>query len=280
MLSILIPTYNFDAFPLASELHQQALNTKVPFEILVYNDASTVNFKTNSDINDLKFAKYKVLKKNIGRSAIRNLLGIEAKYNSLLFVDTGTFPSTSSFIKNYVDQLSAEVVSGGMIASLKKPEKPFKLRWLYTKKRESNKLCSSNFLIHKKLFLANPFEESITTYGYEDVLFFSNLKRKNISVTCTDNPVIHASDDDTDTFLNKTESALQNLKALATRHILDAKDSQILKYFKWLNTFGLKPIIAFKFKLFKNILLKNLQSNSPFLFAYDLYRIGYFCTLK
>ena len=280
MLSILIPTYNYDAFPLASELHQQAVNIKVPFELLVYNDASTLNFKTNCDINDLKFAKYKVLKKNIGRSAIRNLLGIDAKYNSLLFVDTGTFPSTSSFIKNYLNQLSDDVVSGGMIASLKKSGKPFKLRWLYTKKRESNKLCSSNFLIHKKLFLENPFDESITTYGYEDVLFFSNLKRKNILVDCIDNPVIHASDDNTDTFLNKTESALQNLKGLAKRNILDSKDSQILKYFKWINKFGLKAIIAFKFKLFKSILLKNLQSNRPLLFVYDLYRIGYFCTLQ
>lgn len=280
MLSILIPTYNNDAFPLARELHQQALHSKVPFELLVYNDASTVNHKTNCDINDLKFAKYKVLKKNIGRSAIRNLLGIDARYNSLLFVDTGTFPATSSFIKNYLNQLSADVVSGGMIASVIKPKKPFKLRWLYTKKRESKTLCSSNFLIHKKLFLENPFDESITTYGYEDVLFFSKLKRKNISVAYIDNPVIHASDDSTKTFLNKTESALENLKALAKRHILDAKDSQILKYFKWLNALGLKPIMAFKFKLFKNILLKNLQSNSPSLFVYDLYRIGYFCTLK
>ena len=280
MLSILIPTYNFDVYPLASELHQQAMNTKATFELLVYDDASTINYETNKNINSLEFAKYKVLEQNIGRSAIRNLLGIDAKYNTLLFVDSGTFPGSGKFVKSYLNYTDFEVISGGMIASLKKPERPYKLRWIYTKKRESERLCSSNFLIHKKIILDHPFDESITTYGYEDVLFFSKLKSENIGIDVIENPVIHASDDDTDTFLNKTESALQNLKQLASRKALGNKDSQILKHYSWIKIIGLRPVMALKFRLFKKILVKNLKSDRPSLAAYDLYRIGYFCSLK
>ena len=96
---------------------------------------------------------FKELPHNIGRSAIRNLLAKNTKFDSLLFIDAGTFPKSQYFIKNYI-YCRDDVVNGGMTHTEKPPKKPFKLRWLFTKHRESNALCSSNFLI-KKMFLKN-----------------------------------------------------------------------------------------------------------------------------
>ena len=54
MISILIPTHNFDCRPLVKEIHRQATIGKHPFEIIVADDCSTPEFRTiNSDIEQL-----------------------------------------------------------------------------------------------------------------------------------------------------------------------------------------------------------------------------------
>ncbi len=44
MLSILIPTYNFDCSKLCNDLHVQATKLGIEFEIRVYDDFSTKKF--------------------------------------------------------------------------------------------------------------------------------------------------------------------------------------------------------------------------------------------
>jgi glycosyltransferase involved in cell wall biosynthesis len=41
MLSILIPTHNYDTFQLVKELHNQAIKECIEFEIIVSDDASS-----------------------------------------------------------------------------------------------------------------------------------------------------------------------------------------------------------------------------------------------
>ena len=87
MLSILIPTYNYNTFPLVEELKNQAIATGITFEIIVFDDGSTdeISLKENSNINTLDNCFFKISNKNIGRSAIRNLLAKTAKFENLLF---------------------------------------------------------------------------------------------------------------------------------------------------------------------------------------------------
>ena len=40
MLSILIPTYNYDVFPLVENIHRQCKEATIDFEILINDDAS------------------------------------------------------------------------------------------------------------------------------------------------------------------------------------------------------------------------------------------------
>ena len=76
MLSILIPTFNYDITALVVEVHKQSKSCNIVFEILVFDDASTdlEVRKNNASINTLENTSYTILKSNIGRSAIRNKL--------------------------------------------------------------------------------------------------------------------------------------------------------------------------------------------------------------
>ena len=87
MISILIPTYNYNITRLVADLHQQALDTYVDFEIIVIEDGSTLFVEDNKAVNDFEFCRYIILSENIGRSAVRNKLADEAKFGHLLFMD-------------------------------------------------------------------------------------------------------------------------------------------------------------------------------------------------
>jgi len=281
MLSILIPVYNYDAYPLVKKLHAQLQHSDFVYEIRVYDDCSTSPVLDNENINLIKGATLTVLKKNIGRSAIRNLLAKEAKFEKLLFLDAGTLPKSKDYIKDYLSINNYEVITGGMTNLEKPPKKPFKLRWLYTKLRERNiSLHSSNFLISKTIIESNPFDESLLNYGYEDVLFFNTLLKNNIRIKSINNPVIHDAGDDANSFIKKTEYAITNLIHLVEVDKLSDNCSGIgLLYIKLKGAY-LDKFVASVFKIVKPLLMKNFNSSHPLIFLYDFYRIGYFCMYK
>ncbi|MFD0991433.1 glycosyltransferase family 2 protein [Mariniflexile jejuense] len=282
MLSILIPTFNYNIVPLVKEIFEQVSKCNIVFEILVYDDGSNskLNIK-NQSIKLIENCFFKELPHNIGRSAIRNLLGTDAKYKTLLFIDAGTFPKEKDFIKNYILIHNKEVIIGGMTYGEKPLEKKYKLRWIYTKKREATKgLHSSNFLIKKSLFQLNLFDETLKKYGCEDVLFFNNLLKKNIEIIKIDNPVIHEADDDWNTFIKKTDYAIENLIQLIDEGKLSISNYKISKLYMQLSQLGLDKFVSLLFKWLKPLLLKNFNSNHPSIFLFDFYRLSYFCFIK
>ncbi|MBP7612167.1 MAG: glycosyltransferase, partial [Paludibacter sp.] len=52
MISILIPTYNYNITHLVTDLHQQAMETYVDFEIIVVEDGSTLSIEENKTVAD------------------------------------------------------------------------------------------------------------------------------------------------------------------------------------------------------------------------------------
>ena len=66
MLSILIPIYNYNAYPLVMELHKQCLECEIDFEILCQDDASKSLLNSeNENINSLSNCNFNELKVNI-----------------------------------------------------------------------------------------------------------------------------------------------------------------------------------------------------------------------
>ncbi|WP_298346400.1 glycosyltransferase family A protein [uncultured Algibacter sp.] len=281
MLSILIPTFNYNVTPLVEELSKQVIDCGITYEILVIDDGSlSASNSKNKSINNLNNCTFESLKTNIGRSAIRNLLAKKAQYNLLIFIDAGTFPKHNNLINRYLTFKNKNVVCGGMTQLENPPKKPYKLRWLYTKKREFKTLCSSNFMINKDIFFSNPFDETLKKYGCEDVLFFSELADKKTEILFINNPVTHNADDDANRFIKKTEDAIRNLIVLIQDKKINSNKYIISEIYSVLHKLRLSFLVAKIFVFFKPALLKNFNSSYPSIFLYDFYRLGYFCLIK
>lgn len=295
MLSILIPTYNYNVFELARELQEQAERELIEFEIVVIDDASTNEaiVSKNQNIALLDNCRYILLNENIGRSKIRNLLAKKAKYNWLLFLDADTIPVNNSLICNYLQYLTTEekVVYGGVEYQNKKPANELLLRWVYGREREALQsrvresegylsLLTMNFAISKSIFDKVIFNETITRYGYEDVLFSYNLSQKKIKVQHVHNPICHLGLEESAKFIQKTEDALGVLKYLISHDLIPEDYLRIGRAYHRIVRAGLKNTTASVFNMFKKQFIKNLSGKHPSLFIFDVYRLGYLCTLK
>lgn len=293
MLSLLIPTYNCNIVPLVLELQKQCLENKIHFEILCQDDASKESLADNQKINSIKNCNFSTTNSNLGRGKNRNKLADKAQYEWLLFMDCDTFPTQNNFIGNYVSQIKKQekVVFGGIEYQKGKPSNDQLLRWIYGKARESLSVAkrntnpnesalTSNILIKKNIFLSNKFDESITKYGYEDLVFLSTLKKKGILVKHIDNPTYHLGLETSQQFLDKTKIALDNLKILAETKSLGSSESKIIRTYIFLKKLYLVDVIAFLFKKGELKIEHNLLSKKPSLLLFDLYKLGYYCGLK
>lgn len=92
MLSILIPTYNYNVYPLVDELKNQADSLGISYEILVQDDASSLFLSQNAQINLLQHCHYKLNLRNLGRGNNINLLNASAKYSYVLLMEADALP--------------------------------------------------------------------------------------------------------------------------------------------------------------------------------------------
>lgn len=284
MLSILIPVYNYTVLSLVNELVKQCNGSGITFEILCQDDASDSQENIlNQEVNLLPNCSFFINEINLGRGKNINSLAQKAKYDWLLILDCDTFPADDNFIQKYTDAISnssKNILFGGIIYEGKKPEKEQLLRWVYGQKRETSSILTSNLLIKKEAFLQYPFDDSITKYGYEDLCFFYILKKNNFNISRIENPTFHLNLETSEVFLNKTKIALENLVFLYNSKKISKEDSKIIKAFKLLKKLNLTNFSAFIFRKNQIKIERNLFSENPSLFLFDLYKLGYFCSLK
>ncbi len=294
MISVLIPVFNFNVTNLVKEIHTQLALLNINFEIICIDDASTTHkFIKNNTIEQLNNVTFIKKNKNIGRSKIRNLLALKSKYNWLLFLDVDVIPKQQYFIKNYINCINSkegEVYVGGICYENIKPTKDRLLRWIYGKKREEISFIDrkkapykyffgGNFLIAKTIFNFIKFDESLSKYGYEDVLFALSLKRRGINIVQVNNPIIHLGISKTKDFLINIKHSIENLAILCEKEIL-LNEVKILKVYTFLNRYYLVFPFGLLFLLLKSVLEKNLKSKYPKLFVLDFYKLSYLCYLK
>ena len=183
MISILIPSYNFDIYDLVKSIHTQVKKEKIQFQIICIEDGS-INIFSNPEVQKLENVSYQFLNKNIGRSKIRNLLAEKSRFNWLLFIDCDSKINNENYIKTYIKNIKNmnSIFYGGTKYQEKTPEKDKKLHWLYGKKIESKQkrkiFSSHHFLIHKKVFNQIKFDEKIKKYGHEDTVLWVELTKK------------------------------------------------------------------------------------------------------
>lgn len=287
------------------------------FEIIFADDGSAdaTARQRNAIIAQLPYCQYIERPKNVGRSAIRNFLAHTAHYSHLIFLDGDVAIKRGNFVQTYLAHRNdADVIIGTLHFSrmqvacdtaediightkrakeeTKKTTEPVlyddNLKYRYeqqflakhpVKKRMQQPYASfrtTNFMVRRDLLLAYPFDETFLEYGYEDTLFGKQLKEHGATLIHLDNAATIADYEDNATFVAKTEESLRTLAAHA--HQLQGY-STLLHTANKLKCLHLQPLIAFVFKLFKGLLHKNLCSNSPSVFLFNVYKLGYYVNL-
>lgn len=293
MLSILIPTYNFDCSAFVHELATQADALGVAYEIIVCDDGSPDEKSKvgNRVINNWPHCRFVELARNGGLARNRNHLGTLARYDYLLFLDSDLMPCDDRFVARYVQAARPDTVIGGTIKfrvpGCSEADAMSNLRYVYARAREErtakerNRTPHAHFsgfscLIPRGVFERIRFCDTLTSYGYEDTLFGKELEAAGISMRYIDNPVFHDITDSSATFLQKTETGLRN--ALLHRQRMEGH-VRILDIQQRLKRAGLQPAVRLFFALCGKSLRRNLLGRHPRLRFFDLYKLGYLARL-
>ena len=295
MISILIPTYNYTAYPLASTLAQEAQSMDIPCEIIVADDASTSHEckRQNQPISSLPLCTYIELEHNIGRASIRNLLADKAKGEWLLFLDCDGLPVDDHFLARYIQAMNtfphAHIICGGIVHPESLPSPCQSLRYYYEKDAEKHHTATKrnerpyasfrtfNFMIQRASFQQVRFDETFRHYGYEDVLFGIHLRERGLHIHHIDNPLENQDIEPNDIFLKKTEEALRTLAEQAEKL---GKSVHIHHLYTRLSRMGALPLIRAMFHLSAPILRSNLLGKHPLLSCFAFYKLGYYTSIK
>jgi len=293
MLSILIPTYNYNVVPLVLELQKQAEGIGIEYEILVQDDASPKFIIENSRISTLNNCNFSINIQNLGRGKNINLLCSKSKYEYVLIMEADALPESEFYLKNYIELLtkSTSVIFGGVKYPTIVPPKEKKLRWKYGINRESKSLdyrlknnynfvFTWNLLLEKDILLKNPFPEFINEYGYEDVIFIKTLSQNSIPITHIENSLIHFNDEYSIDFIKKTEKAVHTLHSLIQTQKIEYRDTKLSAVYFILKKTLLTRVVKALFNKTKKRIITNLTSKKPKLFLLDAYKLGLFCSLN
>lgn len=291
MLSILIPTYNYDCYDLVKELHRQALECNIEFEIIVADDCSNIKFTRLQLINLLSNCHLIRPLQNLGRAKIRNFLANQSQYNHLLFLDSDSFPASDDFIKKYIEFIPRNItILGGRIYNESQDEHHTLLtKYGITRERNKNILVKStapftspNFLIPKNIFNTIKFNENIRGYGHEDTIFGIELSRHNIPYYRFDNPIIHLQIEENLIFIQKTNESITNLYRIYTTKQYPELEtlSPVLKLYLTLKKFHCTAPFSKIYHKYANTLIKYCDNQNPNLAAFSLYKLCYLCHIS
>ena len=122
LLSILIPTYNFDCTKLVEDLLQQLPGNS---EIIVGDDGSTdQGIKQRlSHISQMPTCRLYASSRNIGRSAIRNRLARQSQGEWLLYLDSDAEVIHEDFLQNYLQEIQHNPGIKVLCGGIKHPDK-------------------------------------------------------------------------------------------------------------------------------------------------------------
>lgn len=292
MISVLIPTYNYPCYKLASDLHEQLELSGVKYEIIMAEDGSKdqVSVIANHKIKELSNCRHIINKDNLGRARIINFLIRESKGDWCIIMDSDAKVVTPDFINKYVayTKENNDVVVGSLVNPDKPPQPDATLRYKYEKAAEKfrsaeyrnihpfERFTTFNFMARRSVLLEVPFDERCTEYGYEDTLMGIEMRRQGKKVLHIDNPLMHLGFDNNATFLKKTETSLHSLKKIEKDMLpYTPLGKMVIK----LGRIHLASIIGGIFRILKPLLRRNLLGNNPNLTLFSFYKLGYYLSL-
>ena len=293
MISICIPTYNYNVEKLIADLSQQCCKANVDFEIIVLEDGSNEKFVAqNRSIDNIIGAKHIVAKENFGRSITRNRLADMAKGEKIIFIDCDSAIPDSQYIARYVEHCDSDVVCGGTTYNETQYSPEISLRYTFGTKVEKtpaairnqapySAFTTNNMMVSKHIFEKIRFCESLRKYGHEDSLFGFDLQQNGFKIHHIDNPVIHLGIESNEIFLAKTKAGIENLITISHLENISPEflDSiRVYRTYNKLKKLRIAWISRLNFRIFKHILEKHLtKSKHPKLLLFNIYKLGYLC---
>lgn len=293
-LSILIPEYKDDVVEQARLLAAQckavvadkiaAGRMPSPFgwEIIVADDGTPDDFQSvNAGLESIEGCKLIRRGRNYGRSSTRNFLALKAKFDNLLFIDSGLKPNPY-FVEKYVENIGKSLVVCGNIEVDKacinmenlRCKNELKAQKRFTAEKHAmqpyKNFHSGNFMIDRQTMLDNPMREDITTYGYEDTLFGKMLSEKNISIRHIHNPALFVRFESNERFLEKTEEGISTLYKYRKELV---GYSPLLDFVNKLSKWHLLWIPHIIYIFFGVLMSDNLKGRNPSVKFFSLYRV-------
>ncbi len=294
MISTLIPTYNYNVYPLVKELHKQFSKAGIDFEIIVFDDASNQIFEANQLITELPQVVYKKMLQNQGRLSLRYQMAVQARFDQLLMLDADVFPKDRFFVSKLIktiEKYPADVYFGGINVPSNPPSHDKMLRWEYGQKRESLDLeTRQKYPYRSLLFGAISLKKSvflqtaeqilpINRYGL-DIYFSYLLKQQQKSIWHYQNPITHLGLEPTPIFLKKTQKAINTYYYLVTNKKIPANYIKLTRTGDNIKAFLPWKIMKWLFDLKKPFLEWQLKTQKPSLMLFDLYKLLYYLQLK
>ena len=266
----------------------------IAYEIIVADDgtmADTTNqyiVERNKVIGQLEGVQYIIRQENVGRSAIRNFLFSQSKGDCILFIDGDLSLDNPDFIRRYT-QAESDVVVGGIKIGGNPEQWKGNLRYKYEcaferknilsdrQKRPFQSFRTTNFMVKRAVFVQHPFDEKITHYGYEDVLWGKALEENGVQITHINNPITLTDYENNTLFIDKTE---ESLRTLYEYQMLLKGYSKLLEMKDRMVRFHLVKAILIVHKLFGEKVKKLLQGNKPSVFLFNVYKLMYYISLE
>lgn len=291
-LSVLIPVYNWDCSDLIAALYRQGQSLGIPFEIIVADDCST----DRSHIEKMRILTaglenciFLELSRNLGRAGVRNLMASQSRYSRLLFMDSDSKVVSDTFLREYVDASdSASVICGRVVHPDSLPGPGVELRYRYERKADADRWAEIrqrhpydqftpfSFLIDREVFEQIRFDTSYSGYGYEDVAFGMELKRRQVSVLHIDTPLMHMGLEKNSVFLEKSRKAVLN--AWTHRDSIGDGSALLNAYYK-VKELHITWALRLLWRYTGRIMEKNLLGSNPHLRTFSLYKLCYLCSL-
>jgi glycosyltransferase involved in cell wall biosynthesis len=294
MLSILIPTYNYDISELVRTLLREANVLPLAFEIICWDDCSTdtiISERNKALHQESEHYSYFRNASNLGRTQTRTLLAQKAKYEYVLFLDSDVLPVSDTFLQNYIAAIpnNYPVLFGGYQYRSEHQNEATILRWEFGRYRESHTaavrntkpyhyIFSGNLLMDKNTFLNLPFPEN-NSYGM-DSYFSYQLYKNNIPVYHIDNPIWHLGLEENMIFFRKSLEAVKIRKHFAPELPGLENINSLIKHYSRLKQWRLDKVVGFFFRISEPLLRKMILGKNRSLFCLDLYRLGYICVVN
>ena len=289
MLSILIPTHNFNVEKLVVELHNQASSCNIDFEIIIGDDFSNKMVYDSSELIKTDQIQLHRVESCVGRTEMRKQLSLKAKFSWILYVDADMIPEGKKYIPNYLNSIQnnpdKKIFFGGYSYPKQYSDKS-RLRFRYGIKREFKSalkreikpyrnIYSGNMLISRETFkLINISLKNI--YGL-DLAFSGQIEYHKIPFKHIDNYTFHMGIDNNNNFLLKTKNASITIRKLYDQNLINSKQSKLVWAYKLLKKLHLVKIVKLKGKLLSPLIYWMLINFRVPLITLDFYKFYHFC---